>query len=876
MRLTTLITLVTACAISATPTLSAQNKSTQSGKNEKKVKDDLNLEKIFPEKGLFGPSARGMEFSHDGKYAAWLYHPYKERRHGNDLYLIEIASGKVRRLTSAPVMAKFQASARKVLDERKKKFAKSKKKVDDKDGGKSKGSTKKSKEDCKTQDGIQHDKWITEKDGEDKKGLRYGGVRSFVWSPESNEMMFVSGGDIYRYATKSKKIERQTKTQERESGVHYLPNGKGYTYMRDSALYRVTFGEHFLEQLDPKFDSGQKLSDYSLSPDGKRIAFLTRKGSRYSANGRKVNIASYRKRFMSVNVVSRQVSDDPMPEVESQIYLYSLDGARDETSKLYRIFTRTIKGPRDVLYTPEWAPDSSRVTFSAFDQATSQVSILEARFPKQDSPVVEKDSKKETKKEDKPETADAKPDAKKDALAHIVDKPARPVYRFLHYGGPNTPRMIIPEYLADSRQILFVSEQSGFRHLHVLDPIYESLRQLTQGHFEVYPIDLSKDKKSVFITATKEAPWSRDLYRVNTETGEMNRMTRKDGYYDAAAVSHDGKHALATYVTYGKTRELFLLDIKRGKQTKLTDSHPKSAAQHIAFKPDFFQFDNRHGQKISGSVMRPKGMKKGDKRPLLVYVYGGPLGTRKQVVDGNYHSSSYLFQSYMTRKHGYVTCTIDPRGMSGYGAMFEKANFDQVGKPQVEDLSDAVKHLIAEGGIDPERVGIFGWSFGGFQTQMCLYTAPEIFKVGIAGAGPTEWENYNAWYSTGTIGNSRTGKPDLEKFSLLPLAKNLQGQLLLVHGMEDPNVLFQDTVRVYRELLKAGKEAQVDLFLDPTGVHSMGGDVKRLNKARKYEAYLTRTLGTAAPSKSSKQNKRLTVDASNQKKSKKKKAGKVN
>src|SRR5262249_29184394 len=192
--------------------------------------------------------------------------------------------------------------------------------------------------------------------------------------------------------------------------------------------------------------------------------------------------------------------------------------------------------------------------------------------------------------------------------------------------------------------------------------------------------------------------------------------------------------------------------------------------------------------------------------------------------EGNYHSDAYFCARYMAEKHGYVTCTIDPRGMSGYGSAFEKANFEQVGKPQVEDLVDGAKYLIANCGVDPRRVGNPGWSFGGFQTQMCLYTAPGGFAAGTSGAAPTGGGDYNPRCSAGTIGPSRPGQPDLGKFSLLPLAKRLKGKLLLVHGMEDSNVLYQDTVRVYRELLKAGKETQVELFLDPSGGHALGGD----------------------------------------------------
>ena len=150
--------------------------------------------------------------------------------------------------------------------------------------------------------------------------------------------------------------------------------------------------------------------------------------------------------------------------------------------------------------------------------------------------------------------------------------------------------------------------------------------------------------------------------------------------------------------------------------------------------------------------------------------------------------------------------------------------------------------------MDARRIGLNGWSFGGFQTQYTMYTRPDLFAAGIAGAGPTEWENYNSWYSGRTIGKAtdRT-KPVLRKYSLLPLAKGLKKPLMLVHGMQDPNVLFQDTVNVYRELLDSGKESLVELFLDPDGVHAMGGVVKPAGWHRKYEAFWLRNLGRATP-----------------------------
>lgn len=806
-----------------------------------KPEEVFTLENIFPpkKKPLFGPSVRRVAFSHDGSWSAWLWRPYRERRHGSDLWLFEMKSGKKSRTTSAAVMAAFQKEAREVMEDRKKKREARKQK--EKQGEKTGSET------------SELENGVGDEDAADEKAPRYGGVASFTWSPTANELLFTSGGDIYRLEAGQATPQRLTCTKKSERGVAYLPNGLGYTYMVDDALMRVDFGSHLVQQLDPKLPPDERMISYELSPNGKRLAFVARKGKGRRGGDRKVKIAQYRKRFMEVREIPRHVSDDPFPPTETAVYLYDLTGAMREKSEPVEVFRHEVSGPRDVLRTPEWSPDSEKVTFSVFEQESGHVNVLIGRLPvKEEKKTKEGKKKRERKKDAAGKRSGASDKSVAEAKTSAKEKekrpkkhPAKVVYRWLHDGGPMTPRLMQPKFLPDSRHIVFLSEQTGFRHLHRLDPVYESQFPLTQGHFEVYPIDITKDHRTMFVAATKEHPTRRDVYAVDLEKGSMRRLTREAGYYGAAAVSPKSDHVLGTFQRYGALRELVHVDVASGKQTVLTRSHPEKTTQLTAVAPEFFSFENRHGQRIWGSLFKPKGWRKSDKRPLLIYVYGGPLGTRKHVVAGSYSNDGYFFNQYMTRQHGYLSATIDPRGMSGYGAMFEKANFERVGKPQVEDLSDGVKYLVETYGADSGRVGIHGWSFGGFQTQMCLYTASDVFQVGIAGAGPTEWENYNSWYSTGTIGRSRVGKPDLEKYSLLKLAKNLEGKLMLVHGMEDSNVLYQDTVRVYRELLKAGKETLVELFLDPTGGHGLGGDVKRLNRARKYEDFLVRNLGPA-------------------------------
>jgi len=783
----------------------------------------LTLEELFPEKGLFGPTPGSLSVSRSGRFAAWLHRPYVERRHGNDVYLMDLSSNEVRRLTDVRLMAPFQRSARRVDADRDEKAPKK--------GGDEKAAA--APEATKAQRNMAADARVQESDAEDEKAPKYAGISSILWSPtDQDEFLFLSERDLYRYSIGADRIERLTRSGSGVSRPAWLPDGSGYTYLEDGHLVRVRFGSHVHEELQPDFPRGEELSSYALSPDGQRAVLVTRQSNGRSS-GRTVKIARYTDRFMDVREVPRTVSDDPVPDATTRFYLYELAGVMQESGPMIRFHAFDASGPRDVVRTPAWAPDSSRVVFATFEQESSQVTILESVFP--DAEKID-DLRKERAK-------DAGSKLDKDAW-ELLEHDAKPIYRFLHDGGPNTPRMIEPEYTADSRHVLFLGEQSGFRHLHLLDPLYQSQRQLTSGTYEVYPLRLAHDRQSVFVSATREHPATLDVYRVDISTGEMTRLTSGTGVHDGAAVSDSG-HVLSNFASFETGPAELTYTTPDGATETLTDSHPEKARAVTARAPEFFAYPNRNGQQIHGFLFEPEREAE-ELRPLLVYVYGGPLGTRKNVIQGSYQSDSYLFARYMTEVHGYVTCTIDPRGMSGYGALFEKANFEQVGRPQVEDLVDGVRHLIATRGVDPERVGIHGWSFGGFQTQMCLYTEPEVFQVGMAGAGPTEWHNYNSWYSTGTIGPSREGKTDLDKYSLLPLAKNLKGRLLLVHGMEDSNVLYQDTVRVYRELLKAGKESLVELFLDPTGGHGLGGDVKRLGRARKYEDFLKRTLGAAS------------------------------
>ncbi len=316
--------------------------------------------------------------------------------------------------------------------------------------------------------------------------------------------------------------------------------GSGYTYLRNNALVRVTFGSHEIVQLDPELKDGERMVGYQISPDGKRLVFLANRGDDFWGSGRQVTIVNYRDRFAKAIEVSRHMPDDPWPEAFSSVYLYDLRGHDTEEGTLERVFTKRITGPRDILRVPEWSPDSGRVAFAAFEQSTGLIKILEAGFVDKDE---EKDEKKE--EDDKAEESAAAKDAKDidksedrakrptartelksaaaekkdEAQARLQDRERRgrlrvlPLRRAEHAGhGPPalSPRQPAPRV-----------HHRALR-LPPAPPARSSLRAAHPGHRgEVRGLPLPpdcRDHSTMFATSTEGDPNEEHVYAIDLET----------------------------------------------------------------------------------------------------------------------------------------------------------------------------------------------------------------------------------------------------------------------------------------------------------------------------------------------------------------------
>lgn len=755
------------------------------------VKAKLTLDDLFPHKSMWGKVARDMAWSPDDRYVAYRWNPYDVR--GWDLWIYDTREHKSRQVTTIDLMAGFDRDLKPIIERyskdrqedarRAKLTVEERRKLEDEDDEKERNRKEAMKE--------------------------YEGISGFQWANHANELLFVYRGDVFRYVVGQDVPTRITRTREAESDVRYTKDDRGFYFRRGDGLFRVRFDSAEVEQIDPALPNGLSMSDYRLSPDKTKILIVA---WRPTGKPREVSYLSYRARFAEAKTTERSTADDPFLG-ETYLYLYDMNDDPKKNPQhdgkpweIYHWPQSTDYGGPTISEQP-WSADSQRVVFSTYKRSTRQIEV---------------------------------------AVADFAQKKVTTVYRDIHNGEHTTPGMADPVFTPDGKRIVTLLEKSGFRHAWTIDPAKAVATQLTHGDFEVYLLKLSDDGKNLLVTSTKENSARLDLYRVDMADGSMHRLTSDAGSYSDIAPDHKQRRFAAAFRSWHTLPEMIIGDGSgQEREVAVTSSHAPGTLEKVTrLSAELFEFKNRHDQIVHGCLIRPRWWKKTDRRPLLVYTYGGPLGTGKQVSDGAYSGDGYLFPLYMALKYGFVCATIDPRGSSGYGAAFGAANWENPGKPEVEDLSDGVKYLVENSGVDPVHVAIHGWSFGGFQTQMCMYTAPDVFSLGIAGAGPTEWQNYNNWYSGGVIGPTPQGSPEaLDKFSLTHLAKNLRSPLMLLHGMEDTNVLFQDTVKVYRELLHAGKAPLVELVPDPTGGHGLGGDIRSRQRFEIYESFIVRRWG---------------------------------
>jgi len=354
----------------------------------------------------------------------------------------------------------------------------------------------------------------------------------------------------------------------------------------------------------------------------------------------------------------------------------------------------------------------------------------------------------------------------------------------------------------DSDHVWFKSEKTGFSHVYSANVNSNKIKALTSGDFEVLEVSLSKDKKTFYLTSNKVSPHEQHLYHMSSKGGKMTQITFKKGGHEVT-VSPDEKQLAIRYSYTNKPWELYIMPNKKGAEmVQLTESTTDAFKAYNWIDSEIINFTAKDGASVPATLYKPSPEKKNG--AAVIFVHGA--GYLQNV---HYWWPSY-FREYMFHNilvdNGYTVLAIDFRASAGYGRDWRTAIYRHMGGKDLDDQVDGAKYLVEQQGIDKERLGIYGGSYGGFITLMALFNSPDTFKSGAALRSVTDWAHYNHGY-TGNILNTPVEDPKAyEQSSPLYFAENLKGHLLMLHGMIDTNVHFQDVVRLSQRLIELKKE----------------------------------------------------------------------
>ncbi|MGA7912973.1 MAG: DPP IV N-terminal domain-containing protein [Candidatus Dormiibacterota bacterium] len=357
-------------------------------------------------------------------------------------------------------------------------------------------------------------------------------------------------------------------------------------------------------------------------------------------------------------------------------------------------------------------------------------------------------------------------------------------------------------FVKGTGEFTWSSERSGYRHLSLHAPDGGLVRRLTHGD---WPVDgargIDEENRLLYFAAWTETPVERHLFKVPLDGGDPARLTQEPGMHEVV-VARDGSSFVDTYDSRRQPPSCVL---RRPDGSAIWTIHDATAIDVRLPPPELHAFENADGVMLHTAVYRPAAS---GKRPVIVDVYGGP---HVQTVTDSWALTANL-RAQLLAANGFVVLRVDNRGSNRRGVAFESAISRRMGELEVQDQLEAVRWLDTLGIADLTRVGIYGWSYGGYMTAMALVRAPDVFKVGVAGAPVTSWDGYDTAYTERYMGTPESNPAGYQASSVMTYAERLRGKLLLVHGLIDENVHFRHTARLMQALIDSHKPFDVMLY----------------------------------------------------------------
>ena len=381
-------------------------------------------------------------------------------------------------------------------------------------------------------------------------------------------------------------------------------------------------------------------------------------------------------------------------------------------------------------------------------------------------------------------------------------------------------------FLRGSGEFIWASERDGFLHLYLYAADGHLERQLTRGPWSVVDFraraikGVDEKQRLVYFTANERGPTTRDLYVTSLDTthpDQVRRISREAGIH-GITMAGDLRLYVDRFTSSTQPPQVSVRHIDGAlgaylEENPLDERHPDAPYAADNSVPEFGTLQAADGQTLYYQLFRPRDFNPAMRYPAIVSVYGGP--GKQDVLD---QWSGDSFTQVLTRA-GYVVFQLDNRGSAHRGTAFQAPLHGRLGDAEVADQVLGARWLGARPYVDPRRIGVWGWSYGGYLSLMLMFRAPDVFRAGVAGAPVTDWTLYDTHYTERYLGRPQDHPESYAASSALTYAAGLQGHLLIVHGMADDNVLFTHTTRLVARLQDLGKP--FDLMVYPGARHGL-------------------------------------------------------
>lgn len=662
------------------------------------------------------------------------------------------------------------------------------------------------------------------------------------------------------------------------SGINWMNNGKFYTSLVDNRVFKfdITTGEVVDTVFNGHLFPALSISQYSFSENEDKLLIASDKKSIYRR--------SYLAEYFVYDIPSsnlRKLS----PNGKQSYATFSPDGSKIgfvRSNNLFYVnladmsevqvttdgnFNTIINGTTDWVYEEEfgfveafyWSPDSKRIAFYRFDETDVREYNLQIwgnklypkdyrfKYPKAGETnstvsvwVYSLESKEKTRIDIGEEKDIYIPRVKwttdpgtlsvrrlnrlqnEQALLHadVVTGKSNAVITEKSKTYIDVEFVDDLIYLSDGRHFVYTSEEEGYKHLYLYGMDGSKKHQITSGAFEVTTlIGLNEKTRTLYYVSTEASPLERQFYSIQLDGKKKTRLSEGAGQH-VISMSDDFQFYIDHYNSASSPTVVSLFRTKGNKLVKVleenTDLKSRVKEYQVADK-EFFSFAGEGGTQLNGYLLKPSNFEEGKKYPLILYQYSGP-GSQNA---GNTWAGSHFYFHQLLTAEGFIIAVVDPRGTGGRGAEFKKSTYKQLGKYELDDLVAAADYLGSLAYVDKQRLGIWGWSYGGYMASLAMTKAAGVFKAGIAVSPVTNWRFYDTIYTERYLQTPQLNPSGYDDNSPLSHAEKLQGELLLIHGTGDDNVHLQNSILFQNALIHAGK--QFDSFYYPDKHHGIQG-----------------------------------------------------